>query len=440
MNARKPLFGILIITLALSMQVQAQFAYTNNGDGTCTITGYTGSGGAVTIPTSISGLTVASIGRSAFNNCTSLTSVTIPNSVSSIGDEAFFACSLTNVTIPNSVTSIGDEAFLSCVSLTSVTIGSGVTNIGNLTFWACANLATAYFQGNAPSSGDIFADYYPGEQMPKYDPVTVYCYEGATGWGSSFDDVPVVAVLPPLTSPTIASQPQSILINAYNATSFTVTASGTIPLGYQWSINGTNISGATSSSLTISNVVQTNLGTYSVVITNAFGSVTSSNAMLSMYPFLHIPFSGAVAYWGETNTLSVGAWGTGPLTYQWFDNGASIANATNQTLTLSDIQFTNAGLYSVVVTSSLGSVTNTAEQVVVEPANVSLGFCPAVTIQGVAGYSYIIQSTANLANTNSWVTLTNLTLTQPVQVWVDTTVDASSPSNSRYFYRVLPGQ
>jgi hypothetical protein len=159
-----------------------------------------------------------------------------------------------------------------------------------------------------------------------------------------------------------------------------------------------------------------------------------------MYPNIHIPFSGAITYWGKDATFSVQAWGTGPLSYQWFQNGVALQNATNQTLTLTSIQFTNAGLYSVVVSSVLGSVTNTPEQVVVEPAGVSLGFCPALTISGVVGYSYIIQSAPNLTDTNAWATLTNLTLTQPVQLWVDTNVDATSPFYSRYFYRVLPGQ
>jgi hypothetical protein len=73
------------------------------------------------------------------------------------------------------------------------------------------------------------------------------------------------------------------------------------------------------------------------------------------------------------------------------------------------------------------------------PANFSLGFYPGLTISG-AGYSYIIQSSTNLANTNGWLTLTNLILTQPMQIWVDTTVNASSPFNSQHFYRILPGQ
>jgi hypothetical protein len=96
--------------------------------------------------------------------------------------------------------------------------------------------------------------------------------------------------------------------------------------------------------------------------------------------------------------------------------------------------------YSVVVTSPFGSVTNGAAQVIVEPAGVSLGFSPTLTISGVVGYSYIIQSAPNLTDTNAWLTVTNLTLTQPVQLWVDTNIDASSPFNPTHFYRVLPGQ
>ena len=105
---------------------------------------------SLTIPNS-----VTTIGNRAFSRSFYLTSLTIPNSVTSIGDSAFERCkSLTSLTIPNSVTSIGDSAFKNCSSLTSLTIPNSVTFIGNGAFWGCSSLTLLTIPNSVTSIGN----------------------------------------------------------------------------------------------------------------------------------------------------------------------------------------------------------------------------------------------------------------------------------------------
>ncbi|MGN0237394.1 MAG: leucine-rich repeat domain-containing protein, partial [Lepagella sp.] len=160
---------VLTILIANSISASAiQFTVdgvrysVNNDNTTVTVAGYPSGNkptGDLTIPESVTysaiSYPVTSIGESAFENCTGLTSVTIPNSVTSIGNWTFSGCSdLTSVTIPNSVTSIGEAAFSYCSGLTSVTIPNSVTSIGESPFSGCSGLTSVTIPNSVTSIGD----------------------------------------------------------------------------------------------------------------------------------------------------------------------------------------------------------------------------------------------------------------------------------------------
>ncbi len=131
---------------------------------------------SITIPNS-----VTSIGTSAFSNCSNLTSITIPDSVTGIGNSAFYACSnLTSVTIPASVTRIGKNAFYACSNLTAIAIPEGVTRIGDNAFYSCTQLTTVEFGANSKltSIGDY--TFYACSNL-----TSVTIPEGVTSIGDS---------------------------------------------------------------------------------------------------------------------------------------------------------------------------------------------------------------------------------------------------------------
>ena len=146
------LSALIVLSVVPLSAIPVSAADVQSGDysyrvvaGKAWITKYHGNGGDVTIPSELDGYLVARISDSAFFGCDSLTSITIPDGVTSIGEFAFYGCdSLTSITIPDGVTSIGQYAFSSCDSLTSITIPDGVTSIGNGAFHYCQKLKRVY--------------------------------------------------------------------------------------------------------------------------------------------------------------------------------------------------------------------------------------------------------------------------------------------------------
>jgi hypothetical protein len=220
--------GLVLVGLALANPAVAQFDFITNADNTITITGYIGSGGDVTIPSTINGLTVTAIGDSAFDGLTNVTSVTIPDSVVSLGDWAFAGCALSSVTlgsgitnipsyafygsglisvaVPNSVISIDNDAFLACGSLTNVTIPNSVTRIMEAAFLQCFNLQGVIFPSSVSYIGDsafLDCEYATGFYFTGNAPIVegsafeycdlakVYYLPGTSGWTN-----PIVGYLP----------------------------------------------------------------------------------------------------------------------------------------------------------------------------------------------------------------------------------------------------
>jgi hypothetical protein len=164
-NVKRALQNLVVwLLLAAPAAALGQYTYTNadgsiytyatNADGSASITGYSGPPWAVIIPTNLNNLLVTGIGDSAFAENLGapyyLTSVTIPDSITSIGGSAFINCeSLTNITIPESVTNLGNYAFELCYSFRNITIPAGIPNIGEFEFYSCTNLTNVTIANGA---------------------------------------------------------------------------------------------------------------------------------------------------------------------------------------------------------------------------------------------------------------------------------------------------
>src|SRR5207253_1999012 len=140
-------------------------------------------------------------------------------------------------------------------------------------------------------------------------------------------------------APTITTQPVNQTVTAGQTATFTVVASGTAPLSYQWQKNGANIAGATSSSYTTPATAIADSGaTFDVVVSNSVGNATSNLATLTvsaapLAPTITTRPANQTVTAGQTATFTVVASGTAPLSYQWQKNGANIAGATSSSYT-----------------------------------------------------------------------------------------------------------
>jgi hypothetical protein len=190
---------------------------------------------------------------------------------------------------------------------------------------------------------------------------------GCSGLSSSVGGTNPVA-------PFLTVQPVSVTVTVGQAATFNVSASGTAPISYQWRKNGANMSGATASSYTTPATTTADSGSkFDVVVRNSAGSITSSQATLTVNsapsaPTLSTQPANQTVAAGQTATFSVVAAGTTPLTYQWQKNGSTIAGATAASYITPVTTTADSGeLFRVVVSNSAGNVTSNSATLTVNP-------------------------------------------------------------------------
>jgi hypothetical protein len=263
-----------LLLMALPAVVQAQdYTYTTNNDGSLNIYQFTGAGGDVIIPDTIDGLPVTSI-----------------------GDDAFYYCPrLISITIPNSVTSIGSEAFYDGWSLTNVIIGFGVTNVGDYAFGFCTNLMSVYFGGNAPSWGSsVFNGNYH---------VNVYYPPGAKGWPG----YPSNWWLPPVPYIYYTTNNSTIVITEYLGNNAAVAIPSTINGLPVTSIGDNAFSNCYHlTSITIPDGI-TNIGNFVFCRCSSLTNVTIPNSVTSIGEGAFYRCSGLPNITIPNNVTSIGA-------------------------------------------------------------------------------------------------------------------------------------
>src|SRR6266851_1224613 len=301
------------------------------------------------------------------------------------------------------------------VSITAPANGATVSGTATVTANATDNVSVAsvQFQLDGASLGSLVttAPYSASWDTTKSTsgPHTLSAIARDAA-GNSATSASVTVTVNSATAPTISTQPANQTLTAGQTATFTVVASGTAPLGYQWQKNGASIAGATAASYTTPATTTSDSGSaFAVVVTNTAGTVTSASATLTVNPAPVAPVitrqpGNQTVTAGQTATFTVVATGTAPLAYQWQKNGANIAGATAASYTTPATTTSDSGsAFAVVVTNTAGTVTSAAATLTVNPAPVA----PVITTQPVnqtvtagqtATFTVVASGTAPLGN------------------------------------------
>jgi hypothetical protein len=257
------------------------------------------------------------------------------------------------------------------------TVTAGQTATFGVIVSGTAPFTYQWLKNNTNINGATAASYttpatIAGDNGAKFDVVV------SNSAGRIVSTMATLTVNAAAAAPTITTQPANQTVTVGQTATFSVTATGTAPLSYQWQKNGTNIAGATSASYTTpATVIGDNGATFDVIVSNTAGSKTSSMATLAVNaatvaPTITTQPANQSVTVGQTATFSVTATGTAPLSYQWQKNNANIAGATSSSYTTpATVASDNGATFDVIVSNAIGSVTSTTATLTVTAATAS---------------------------------------------------------------------
>jgi hypothetical protein len=308
----------------------------------------------------------------------------------------------------------------------SQTVTAGQTATFSVMASGTAPLSYQWLKNSASIGGATAASYttpatIAGDSGAKFDVVV------SNSAGSITSAMAILTVDAAAMPPTITAQPANQSVTVGQTATFTVAATGTAPLSYQWQKNSANITGAGSASYTTPATVATDNGAkFDVIVSNATGSQTSAMATLTvnaaaMAPTITTQPSNQSVTVGQTATFSVTATGTAPLNYQWQKNSANISGATASSYTTPATATTDNGAkFDVVVSNSAGSKTSSTVTLTVSAAAVG----PTITAQPA-------NQTVNAGQTATFsVTATGTALLS--YQWQKNTVNISGATAANY--------
>ena len=293
-------------------------------------------------------------------------------------------------------------------------VASGQTATFSVTASGTAPLSYQWRKNGTSIAGATAASYTtPGTTAA--DNGALYSVIVSNSLGSVLSSNATLTVNNP---PAITSQPVGTMVTGGQTATFSVTATGTGPLSYQWRKNGSNIAGATASSYTTSATTATDNGAqYSVVISNSVGNIASNAVTLTVNtpPSITTQPASKTVVAGQTATFSVTATGTAPLSYQWSKNGANISLATSASYTTpATTTADNGAQFTVVVTNSVGNATSNVAALTVNAATFLLSANPTSLSFGSVnvGSSKMLSVTISNAG-NSNVTISSVSQSGP---------------------------